>query len=54
MLDKLSDLCIDAGEPSLAALVVNSTTGAPGKGYDDGGVAWHTAVQEIFRHWAKQ
>ena len=54
VLDKLSDLCIEAGEPSLAALVVNSTTGAPGKGYDDGGVPWHTAVQEIFRHWAKQ
>ncbi|MEU6021851.1 hypothetical protein [Micromonospora sp. NPDC047134] len=54
VLDKLSDLCIDAGEPSLAALVVNSTTGAPGKGYDDGGTPWHKAVQEIFRYWAKQ
>ncbi|WP_123827031.1 hypothetical protein [Micromonospora globispora] len=54
VLDKLSDLCIETGEPSLAALVVNSATGAPGKGFDDGGVPWHTEVQEVFRHWAKQ
>lgn len=54
VLDDLSDQCIAAGEPSLAALVVNSATGAPGKGYEEGGVPWHTEVQEVFRHWAKQ
>ncbi|MCM0674137.1 hypothetical protein NCC78_05405 [Micromonospora phytophila] len=54
VLDELSDLCITAGEPSLAALVVNEKTGAPGKGYDDGGVPWHSSVQEVFRYWAKQ
>ncbi len=54
VLDDLSGLCIAAGEPSLAALVVNSETGAPGKGFEKGGVPWHTEVQEVFRHWAKQ
>ncbi|MBM0229239.1 hypothetical protein [Micromonospora sp. ATA51] len=54
VLDELSDVCIEAGEPSLAALVVKSDTGAPGKGFDDGGVPWHSEVQEVFRYWAKQ
>ncbi|MGR6320777.1 hypothetical protein Q2K19_21890 [Micromonospora soli] len=54
VLDDLSDLCIEAGEPSLAALVVNSESGAPGKGFEEGDVPWHTTVQEIFRYWAKQ
>jgi hypothetical protein len=54
VLDELSDICIEAGEPSLAALVVRSDSGAPGKGFDDGGVPWHTEVQGVFRYWAKQ
>jgi hypothetical protein len=54
LLKELSDLCTAAGEPSLAALVVNSETGTPGKGYDGGGVPWHSSVQEVFRYWAKQ
>lgn len=54
VLDGLSQLCEEGGEPSLAALVVNSETGAPGKGFGEGAVPWHTEVQEVFRHWAKQ
>ena len=52
VLDDLSDDCIARGEPSLAALVVNQRTGAPGQGWDDGRVPWHAEVQAVFRRWA--
>jgi hypothetical protein len=48
----MSDRCIAAGEPSLAALVVNAKTGEPGRGWQDGDVAWHTEVQRVFRRWS--
>lgn len=52
ILDDLSDDCIARNEPSLAALVVNSRTGAPGQGWEDGSVPWHAEVQNVFRRWA--
>ncbi|MGA3561820.1 hypothetical protein [Melissospora conviva] len=54
VLDDLSDLCFTKKEPSLACLVVSTTTGAPGEGYDDGGESWHTSVQKAFRYWAER
>lgn len=51
ILDDLSTDCIDRGERSLAALVVNQETGAPGKGWRDGDRAWHAEVQAVFRQW---
>lgn len=52
VLDDLSDDCIARGEPSLAALVVNQRSGAPGQGWQDGAVPWHAEVQAVFRRWA--
>jgi len=52
VLDDLSDLCADAGEPSLAALVVNAETGKPGQGWEDGSKPWYAEVQQVFRHWS--
>ena len=58
VLDDLSADCIVRGEPSLAALVVNQRTGAPGRGWEDGKdgeggtVPWHAGVQAVFRRWA--
>jgi hypothetical protein len=54
ILDDVSDRCIAAGEPSLAALVVNAKTGEPGRGWQDGDVAWHTDVQRVFHRWSNQ
>lgn len=36
ILDKLSTVCIAAGEPSLAVLVVGKSGGAPGRGFTKG------------------
>lgn len=52
VLDDLSDDCTARREPSLAALVVNQRSGAPGQGWQDGSVPWHTEVQAVFRRWA--
>ena len=52
VLDDLSADCIARGEPSLAALVVRQSTGAPGQGWEDGAVPWYTEVQSVFRQWA--
>lgn len=52
VLDDLSDDCINRGEPSLAALIVNKDTGAPGSGWTDGARPWHTEVQKVFQYWA--
>ena len=52
VLDDLSTECSEAREPSLAALVVNGKTGAPGAGWQDGRVAWSAEVQRVFKHWA--
>lgn len=51
VLDDLSDDCADRDEPSLAALVVNQQTGAPGSGWVDGSMPWHADVQQVFRKW---
>lgn len=53
VLDALSDDCKTRQEPSLAALVVNQRTGAPGQGWRDGDKPWHGEVQAVFRYWAK-
>ncbi len=53
VLDDLSDQCIADNEPSLAALVVNASTGAPGQGWEDGNKPWHGEVQAVFRKWAE-
>lgn len=52
ILDCLSDDCIARSEPSLAALVVNQRSGAPGQGWQDGDLPWHAEVQAMFRRWA--
>lgn len=52
VLDDLSDDCAARGEPSLAALVVNATSGAPGQGWTDGTKPWHAEVQQVFRRWS--
>ncbi|GAB2646804.1 hypothetical protein GCM10009743_23080 [Kribbella swartbergensis] len=51
VLDRLSEQCAAEGMPSLASLVVNSSTGAPGAGWTDGAVPWHAEVQQVFRRW---
>lgn len=50
VLDELSKECNQAGEPSLAALVVNADTGKPGAGWSDGVRPWHTEVRRAFVH----
>lgn len=52
ILDDLSADCNARGERSLASLVVNQTTGAPGQGWQDGDRPWHSEVQAVFRQWA--
>jgi hypothetical protein len=53
ILNDLSDFCIKRKkEPSLAVLVVNQSTGAPGQGFREGDQPWHAEVQEVFRYWA--
>lgn len=52
ILDRVSQTCIAAKEPSLAALVVNGTTGKPGDGWVDGGKGWHWEAQRCFRTWS--
>ena len=52
VLDELSTECIANGEPSLAALVVNKSTGEPGAGWQNGrGVTWHESVRQCYNHW---
>ncbi|MGN7132059.1 hypothetical protein ACTHQY_02175 [Rhodococcoides corynebacterioides] len=48
ILDHLSTQNEERGEPSLAALVVNSQTGKPGAGWTDGALDWHTEVRRVF------
>lgn len=51
VLDDLSKDCAERGEPVLAALVVNQSTGAPGPGWESGTEPWHAEVQRVFRYW---
>jgi hypothetical protein len=51
VLDDLSQACDDAGEPSLAALVVNQETGVPGAGWTNGSMSWAGEVRAVYRHW---
>ena len=52
VLDDLSADCIARREPSLAALVVNQDTGAPGQGWHDGpGMTWAAEVRDCYTHW---
>jgi hypothetical protein len=52
VLDELSDDCHGRNEPTLAALVVNARTGAPGAGWRDGpNTPWYQEVQAAFRRW---
>lgn len=53
VLDDLSDHCSERSEPSLAALVVNSQTGAPGRGWTDDSRPWHAEMQKVFTHWTQ-
>lgn len=52
ILDDLSADCNARNEHSLAALVVNQSTGAPGQGWQNGDRPWHAEVQAVFRQWA--
>ena len=45
VLEHLSTDCYEHGEPSLAALVVNATSGEPGKGWTG---PWHSTVRAVF------
>ncbi len=53
VLNDLSNDCLARGEHSLAALVVNQETGAPGAGFDEGDHPWHAEVAKCFKHWGK-
>jgi len=52
VLDRVATTCVDAGEPSLAVLVVNGQTGEPGPGFNAGSAPWFTETQACFRRWA--
>ena len=52
VLDDVSEVCDAAGEPSLAALVVNKQTGEPGSGWTDGDRKWQLGVRKVFERWA--
>jgi hypothetical protein len=54
VLDLLAERCLEAGEPSLAALVVNRQTGDPGPGFSSGYESRHTEAQDCFLHWSSQ
>jgi hypothetical protein len=47
----VSDRCIQAGEPSLAVLVVNQDTGKPGAGFVKVDHDWYTEARRCFRMW---
>lgn len=51
VLDDLSVLCNDRGEPSLAALVVGQRSGAPGRGWIDGDLQWIEETRAVFEWW---
>jgi hypothetical protein len=53
VLNEVSARCEAQGEPSLAALVVNADTGAPGSGWTDGAVPWHTEIRRLYDYWSK-
>ncbi|MTG88038.1 hypothetical protein GJV82_03565 [Cellulosimicrobium sp. BIT-GX5] len=52
ILDRVSTVCIDAGEPSLAVLVVGKSGGAPGRGFTKGKDEWFTEAQRCFEFWS--
>lgn len=52
VLDKVSQVCIDAGEPSLAVLVVAKSGGQPGSGFIKGKHEWFTEAQRCFEYWS--
>lgn len=51
VLDLVSKVCITAGEPSLAVLVVAMDSGAPGSGFVPGSKPWFAEAQQCFRFW---
>lgn len=51
VLDVVSERCIDAGEPSLAVLVVNAETGEPGDGFTAGDLTWMAEARRCFKKW---
>lgn len=53
VLDEVGAPCRKAGEPSLDALVVTAATGAPGRGWTDGEVPWHTEVRRLYDYWGQ-
>ena len=52
VLDRVSDRCIKAGEPSLAVLVVNADTGEPGDGFTEGSLTWMAEARRCFKRWS--
>ncbi|MBU2075212.1 MAG: hypothetical protein KKE65_05175 [Actinobacteria bacterium] len=52
VLDRVSDRCIKAGEPSLAVLVVNADTGVPGDGFTEGSLTWMAEARKCFKRWS--
>lgn len=51
VLDHLSRDCIANGEPSLAVLVVNQSTGEPGSGFRKDSMTWAREVRSCYRWW---
>lgn len=51
VLNLVAQVCNDKGEPSLAVLVVRSSTGEPGPGFEPGSVEWFTEAQACYRQW---
>jgi len=53
VLDEVAARCRRASEPCLDALVVKAATGAPGRGWVDGDVPWHTEVRRLYDYWSQ-
>lgn len=54
ILDLLSLDCIRRGEPSLAALVVQASSGRPGDGYADGDVPIEEYQRQVQEFWQQR
>lgn len=52
VLDRVSDRCTGAGEPSLAVLVVNADSGEPGGGFVEGSLTWTAEARKCFKRWS--
>src|SRR5262245_9080779 len=51
VLAPLASQCAAEGMPSLAALVINTRTGAPGHGWPSCNAEWFAEAQRAFRVW---